>query len=317
MNVESPVLEKSGLCETEKNCPLYSNPHVIELLSQLNCSVGSIANNHICDWGADGLDETLKRLQDAKIKTVGAGLDVDKASTPVIVQLPEGSVGLLSYGDASINCKAASEDEFGCNPMNQEKMLDEIADLNKRCDVVIPQVHTGLTNYHFPLPSCRVLFRSLVDAGAAAVIGHHPHVAQGREVYRSAPIYYSLGNLVFAPILRSHGWMNLSLENCLSIVVALQIRNGKLHNWTEHHVMFDVDSNLVETVDPSQISAREARFQGWCKMLSDDLKKYESAYRRYVRARLLKRLAWRVHPKRWSEISPKHLTAFFQGMFRR
>lgn len=64
-------------------------------------------------------------------------------------------------------------------------------------DVVIPFMHWGWERERAPTERQRSLARRLIDAGAAAVVGGHPHVTQGSETYRGRPIIYSLGNFVF------------------------------------------------------------------------------------------------------------------------
>ncbi len=316
VNLEAPILQKEGLCTSKINCPLYSNPYTIETLNQLQCNLVSLGNNHIADWGQAGLCESIERLKEAEISFVGAGLDLASSRTPFVAILPQGTVGFLSYGDPEIECKSATEDGYGCNPLNPDRMREEVAVLAREVDVVIAQVHTGLTNYHLPLPGTRTLFRQLIDAGASAVIGHHPHVIQGREIYRSKPIYYSLGNFVFAPILRQHGWMNLTEENCKSIIVELRLANGQLVSWKEHHTAYCLSKDILNLIQGHALQDRTRKLDAWSVSLSEDLPRYSKVYQQYVMKRTLSRLLWRLHPLRWNEISLKHFTALVKGFTR-
>jgi poly-gamma-glutamate synthesis protein (capsule biosynthesis protein) len=74
--------------------------------------------------------------------------------------------------------------------------LSEIERAKTNADTVIVLVHGG--NECSPVPSPRIIrtYRAFVDAGASTVVGTHPHVPQGYEIYNNAPIFYSIGNLV-------------------------------------------------------------------------------------------------------------------------
>lgn len=316
VNLESPILQKEGLCTSKINCPLYSSPHALGIFDQLHCNLASLGNNHITDWGEAGLCESIERLKEADVSFVGAGLDIVFARTPHVAILPQGTVGYLSYGDPEIDCKSATEDGYGCNPLNPDRMMEEVVVLARETDVVIVQVHTGLTNYHLPLPDTRTLFRQLIDAGASAVIGHHPHVIQGREIYRGKPIYYSLGNFIFAPILRQHGWMNLTEENCKSIIVELTLANGQLVSWKEHHTAYCLSKDTLDLIQGRALHDRIRKLDAWSASLCEDLSCYSRIYQQYVMKRTLARLLWRLHPRRWNEISLKHFTALVKGFTR-
>lgn len=58
-------------------------------------------------------------------------------------------------------------------------------------------VHAGAENWDFPLPEIRELYKKYIDWGADVIIGNHPHVAQGWEIYEDKWIFYSLGNFAF------------------------------------------------------------------------------------------------------------------------
>ena len=85
----------------------------------------------------------------------------------------------------------------GVNPLREEQLLADIAAARKTADAVVPFVHWGPENTPQPRTWQPPLARKMVEAGAAAVIGAHPHVTQTVDAYRGAPIVYSLGNFVF------------------------------------------------------------------------------------------------------------------------
>lgn len=317
INLEGPVLDMDGLSDREPDTPLYSNPSVMDLLASLNTTLATTANNHITDWQDEGFEQTIAKLGEASIAWFGVGRDDEQAARPKIIQTPDGTVGLLSFGDEVICCDPPIDGHYGCAPMSDVLMQRCVEGLAKEVDIVIVQVHTGLTNYHLPAPETRQLFRSLIDWGADAVIGHHPHVLQGMETYQGKPIYYSLGNLVFAPIFRKRGWMKLSEENRYAMLVELTLSEGKITSWGGQHTCFDLESDTLKLCLNEVDAVRTSRAKKWSGALSTDLKHYTSRYKRYVYVRMLHRLIWRLHPSRWHELDARRLRAMVRGLKQR
>ncbi len=81
--------------------------------------------------------------------------------------------------------------------MDLDQMVEDVKGLGKRCDVVIVSMHAGFEYQPQPNAQQRQFARAAIDAGAAMVVGHHPHVTQPVEVYGNGVIFYSLGNLAF------------------------------------------------------------------------------------------------------------------------
>ena len=89
-------------------------------------------------------------------------------------------------------------------------------------DLVIPFTHWGWEKETKPTERQKAFARQMIDEGAALIVGGHPHVTQGAEIYKGKPIIYSLGNFVFDGFdypEAERGWL-LRLELDLSGVVA-------------------------------------------------------------------------------------------------
>jgi poly-gamma-glutamate capsule biosynthesis protein CapA/YwtB (metallophosphatase superfamily) len=177
--------------------------------------VACLANNHVLDYGVAGLRETLSVLRGNGIRTVGAGLTEKEAYAPLsltsngirihIVNISEGEDLTASRGGAGV---------FG---WDLERARATIRRCKKSGGVVIAIAHCGLEYIPYPPPYVVAAFRSLIDAGADCVVGHHPHVPQGLEFYRRRPIAYSLGNFVFYQQTALH-------HRKVGYCVALQLR---------------------------------------------------------------------------------------------
>lgn len=174
-------------------------------LRQAGINVVSVANNHVLDYGPIGLDDTLAALDTAGVSHAGAGDDAAAAGAPAIVEVHGTRVAFLSFvnvpNDSVTGFVAQSMEALpgraGVNWGTPEAVTREVLAAKQRADVVIVSMHVGIEYADEPNDIQRALAHAAIDAGAALVIGAHPHVLQGIEYYRNAVILYSLGNFVF------------------------------------------------------------------------------------------------------------------------
>jgi len=157
----------------------------------------SVANNHALDFGPEGLLECLRILAAEGIPQVGGGGDLAAARRPLVFEKHGIRVALVAANGFQAAASAAGDAAAGVAPLEEAAMLADIAAARKAADFVVPMVHWGPELVAEPDAADRRLARRMVEAGAAAVIGSHPHVTQTVDVHRGAPIVYSLGNFVF------------------------------------------------------------------------------------------------------------------------
>jgi poly-gamma-glutamate capsule biosynthesis protein CapA/YwtB (metallophosphatase superfamily) len=161
-----------------------------------------IANNHIYDFGKEGLFDTISYLDSLGLFHVGAGRTRAEARKPVILCLKGLRIGFLGYyggGEAPV----AEGTEPGVAPRNLDVIAQDIRALRKdSVEYVVVMLHWGTEKAEYPDDGQQAFAHGVIDAGADAVIGHHPHVLQGIEQYRNGVIVYSLGNFVFGGVKR-------------------------------------------------------------------------------------------------------------------
>ncbi len=209
-NFEAPVggcgkpNVKIGLC-------LNQAQDAPQLVEQAGFNLVSLANNHIFDYGADALKATIAAF---KAPTIGAGTNVNEAFKPHFATVNGCKLGFLSMGEAEFG--AITDDGAGFAWVNHPLANEAIKKAKAECDVLLVQVHAGVEQIDIPLPEWRWRYRELVDMGADAVIGGHPHVPQGWETYRGKPILYSTGNFFFATD-RQHPLWNKGLLAIVSV----------------------------------------------------------------------------------------------------
>jgi len=157
----------------------------------------AVANNHALDFGPDGLVECLRILAAEGIPQVGGGRTLAEARRPLVLEKHGITIALVAANGFQAAKSAAGEATPGVAPLDEAAILADIAAARQAADFVVPFVHWGPELVAQPREADRALARKMIDAGAAAVIGGHPHVTQTVDVHAAAPIVYSLGNFVF------------------------------------------------------------------------------------------------------------------------
>lgn len=152
-------------------------------LSRTGITHMTLANNHAYDYGKDAYVHTRKVLADAGLK-VGGNPQTLSRDEVLYHTLGDVRVAIIPFN------------MIGSAPP-LEHIIKVLADVAKQSDVQIVSIHWGTEYELVANKEQRFFARALIDAGADAIIGHHPHVVQNIEGYRGAPIFYSLGNCIF------------------------------------------------------------------------------------------------------------------------
>lgn len=171
-------------------------PEAIGSLLSAGLDVVSVANNHALDGGEGCLAFTLDHLAAAGIAAAGAGIGYDAAHAPAILERGGVRFAFLAYTYAAFNDLPGATRAVvaGRNP---EAVARDVAAARALADVVLVSLHDGAEYTRRVARETEQFARAAIDAGAAAVLGHHPHVAQRVEAYGDGWIFYSLGNFVF------------------------------------------------------------------------------------------------------------------------
>lgn len=195
-NLESPFLKDADYRVPSGSFMFKADPRALAGLQAAGADVLSLANNHMMNMGAKGLDDTLSILQAAGIGSVGAGRNEEEAHRGYLWAGKGWKVAFLSYAYPEDN-SVAKKERPGIANMDENNLREDIARWRSQADLVIVLMHAGIEYVSSPDKQQSAFARAAIDAGADAVIGHHPHWPQSWEIYRGKPIFYSLGNLVF------------------------------------------------------------------------------------------------------------------------
>ena len=195
-NLECPIAAK-GEFRPSKIFTFRADPRVLRVLKGRFQAV-ALANNHSGDAGRNALLETMTHLDAAGIHHFGAGRNLAEAHAPLWIRQNGINVAVLSYNEFKPRSFEAGPDWPGIAWSEDEQVLRDIRLARKAgADLVIPFMHWGWEREPEPTQRQREFARKMIDYGADAVVGGHPHITQGAEYYRGKPIVYSLGNFVF------------------------------------------------------------------------------------------------------------------------
>jgi poly-gamma-glutamate synthesis protein (capsule biosynthesis protein) len=198
VNLESPLTTIDDPWPG-KDVHFQGDPRLATGLADAGVDLVNMANNHAVDQGRAGLLDSIRRLERAGVQVVGAGRDAAAARRPVIVRTSGGAtVGFLGWADIIWPGFAAGSAAGVATASPDMSLVEQaIRDLKRRVDYVVVCFHWGIEYTDTPIASQVAEAHAAVDAGADLVIGHHPHVLQGVQLYRGRLIAYSLGDLVF------------------------------------------------------------------------------------------------------------------------
>jgi poly-gamma-glutamate synthesis protein (capsule biosynthesis protein) len=196
-NLETPVTDRGEILKKEYN--YRSPPLALPALAEAGVDLVNLANNHVMDYGIDGLLDTIKHLDKAGIQHIGAGHDATEAFKPVIIEKKGIKIAFLGFSHIvpDISWKAGVKHPGVADTYDYKAPVLAIQKARAQADLVVVIAHWGVERTDTPVPYQTDLAHRYIDAGADLVVGGHPHVLQGLEAYKGKWIAYSLGNFIF------------------------------------------------------------------------------------------------------------------------
>ncbi|MDN3658893.1 CapA family protein [Ferruginibacter paludis] len=203
------VFKNNDLNVTDVECPLtatssrvpkigpyqFASPHTIGILQYANIGLAAMANNHMMDCGAEGVNDTINICKKAGIATVGTGANNTEKRKPFSTVIKGKKIAIINFAENEFISVPGSE--VGANGMHLVNNYYDITAAKKDHDFVLLMVHGGNEFYSLPSPRIKETYRFFIDIGADVVISNHTHCFSGYEVYNGKPIFYSLGNFIY------------------------------------------------------------------------------------------------------------------------
>lgn len=265
-NLESPLTNQNKVIGG-KSAYLKGSPADVEVLSYLGVSHVTLANNHMFDYGAEGLSETIHVLEDSGIAWYGANSHDEK------ICFENNKIILLGYCCYSTNGKGIGTIEPCVNvfdPKFAEKNIDKFIGEGY---LPILSIHWGQEHVHFPNYDHVEVARKLGKNRKIVIHGHHPHVIQGIESVDYSLIAYSLGNFCFDDVYTSKSkepLVKLSADNKESFVLIINVENNQILGYEivpftfegyEYKVRLDIAKKIEQWSDflatPKDIYVRQ------------------------------------------------------------
>lgn len=176
VNLEAPLIDRCP--DSYEGLIFCADPSMLAGLVYAGVDIVNLANNHILNYGEQGLGQTKAFLSQRKIDYTGLG-DL------VVRKVGDTKFGFLGFD------KVTNTDDF------TEQEINLIKNSNDSVEVLVVSVHWGNEYQEEPTQKQVQWARQLVENGADVVVGHHPHWVQTVANIDGKPVYYSLGNLVF------------------------------------------------------------------------------------------------------------------------
>jgi poly-gamma-glutamate synthesis protein (capsule biosynthesis protein) len=191
-NLECPLIERPS--PIPKTGPSFGEPSAcINAIKQAGIDVLALANNHILDHGAAGLQNTIEVCTKAGIATVGAGENLEAARRILIKKAGGLRVGILAMAEHEFSI--ATENSWGANPLDLIAFVRSVNRHRGNFDYLLVLLHGG-DEFMVPSPRLKETCHFLIEMGAGAVIVQHPHCLGGYEEYQGGHIVYGQGALV-------------------------------------------------------------------------------------------------------------------------
>ncbi|HWJ24977.1 MAG TPA: CapA family protein [Flavisolibacter sp.] len=231
-----------------------SDPQNVEVLEAAKITAVNLANNHVLDFGEEGLIETIKVLNTRKILHTGAGINITMATEPAIFLCGTLKFAMLGFTDNERNWKAQSATS-GINFMNINSTGDKNAAFRSLTKLkaednlfTIVSLHWGANFIEHPSTLFISLAHELIDHGADMIYGHSAHIFQAIEVYNGKLILYDTGDFIddyqVDPVLR----------NDLSFLYSLTFKQNKME-----------ELNLIPVrISDCQVNIATGHDRQWC-----------------------------------------------------
>jgi len=191
-NLEAP-LDPNSKPMTKSGPSIAMNESQLDAVLTSGIVGYSLANNHMMDYGLQGLMATKNYLSSRNLISFGADVSECGAYEPTFYSIDSGiTIALIGISEREFG--AAENENGGVAILSTPLFLEAIKKANNLSDVLIVSVHGGIELSFLPPPIWRKALREMIDLGVDIVLGHHPHVIQGIENYKDGFIAYSLGD---------------------------------------------------------------------------------------------------------------------------
>lgn len=199
-----------ALTDSENEIPKFG-PHLkapketAHVLKSLGVDCCGLSNNHVFDFGIEGIEDTLKALKEASIDYTGFGDNYEDSRKNYTIEKNGERICLIAVCEHEYSY--ALEDRMGSRPYDEYDTMEDIREAKKHHDRVIVLYHGGKEHCRYPSPRLRKLCRAMARNGADVVLCQHSHCIGAYEQYENCHILYGQGNFHFVrPDIERDSW---------------------------------------------------------------------------------------------------------------
>lgn len=237
-NLETSVTE---LTEKKANQLFWIRSDIrgVEALKNSGVDMVNLANNHVLDYGEEGLIDTIESVEKYDMEYIGAGRSEQEAYKAKVVEINNQKVAFLSFSRFyPSHTWAAEGNEPGVtNGYNLDLVIQKIKEQQEKVDTdyLVVNFHWGIEKTNTPAQYQRDYVKRIVEETETdAIVGAHPHWVQGFEFYQGVPVAYSLGNFLFPDYVSGHaaetGVYNLTFDDgdITADFIPYEIKNNQI-----------------------------------------------------------------------------------------
>ncbi len=262
-NLECPIVD-TGTPVSDKKFIFKLPTKFADVFKRIGIDGFTLANNHIMDYGPQGLTSTIRILDSLGIGHCGAGRDLQTARIPFVKRVNGIKIAFFGYSNTLPKSYWADSSKPGAVHGIEEVIYRDLK--GSDADFKIMIFHWSSELLDTPRKYQRILAHYAIDHGADLVVGHHPHVIQPVEFYKGKPIFYSLGNFVFGSYSHNANGMLLLVKIFTPDSAAYFVIPLNTTYWTSKFQTTPSDSiELVKSISPSVIFIPQkfSTFKAW------------------------------------------------------
>lgn len=263
---------------------LKGSPECAKTMKLAGVTDLALSNNHVFDFGIEGLDETLKALDENGINYMGIGENEEDCRKSFYIEQDGVKLGFVNVCEHEYSY--ATEDRVGCNPFDPFLTMHDIRETKKNCDYVIVLYHGGKEHTEYPSPRLYRLCHEMVECGASVVLTQHSHCIGTYEEYEGGHILYGQGNFHFPYVGEApDNWYS-------SMVTELDITKDKLTVKFYPIVLKDAQIMLAKGQEKEKIMSefekRKVEIKngewkkGWLAFCDTEKDNYDCDYAKYI-----------------------------------
>ncbi|MCF2857853.1 CapA family protein [Pseudoalteromonas sp. SMS1] len=219
VNLETPILSTPTSVHPTKEFAFFSLPETLQGLTEIGVDYVALGNNHVYDYLQNGLDDTLKYVNEAGLLHSGAGNNDTEAFAPLFTSVNGVSVGIVSATsitgeDNPIDYIAREQKGGAADLTDTSSVRSAVENAIAQSDFAVAQLHGGDEYSYAPTRYIKNRFEVIGSESPDLLIAHHPHVAQGFGLFNDTPALLGLGNFVFE---------QNRIETLLGVAVILEV----------------------------------------------------------------------------------------------